>query len=932
MQTYRVKLILAAFFVTIGPVRSPGQVVHDSSDSSSLWQDAGQKRIDLDVMNMDIEAVLKIISDTSGWTIIPSPKVRGKVSLWSKGATAGQLLDKIAVVNDYVCQREGNIIYLMTTDEYEQSFGRITKAFYLRHQKAESIKPLLESSLTKTGRLAIDPWANVVVVADKAENLQKLESLIARLDQGLVQKRFQLGNAKAADVARMLDRACPAWGPFQPDTRTNSIVACNSESNITRIAELIAQLDQDAVTRVFQIRFQRASELAPQIAVLLGGPTDREKAEKAQQVVVSEATNQIAVTAGASQIEYIADLIEELDSKTITTTIALNHLKATQVVSQISHLAARAENITADAQGNQLIVRDNTRNVERIRKVIQELDESLSTKVFTLEYAVAADIEHVLRPLVTNPDALRTEPRTNQIVLCDSESQVARLEAIIKKLDCEDAYFTRTYELEYASASQVGGIIEAFISRQARQKFYAGAGTGIQPEQPSEADKTGISDSHPSTHRAEPPPRSGAALGSAPGLAGTLPSEPAAATPASAIPPPSPPPPGPLAPAAPVSESLGAAGTVVADDRSNTVTVTETLSVLSKIEQLIKQLDVQVRTYSYTVQYRQLDALELDTKLAVLLRPDHDVFVIDKQTHTINFITIPSIAHNVLEMLDDWDRPARQALIRAKILAVNSSVLRDIGTSLELLFDIGNTDVLLSSSLPSGLGADHVGSLTVRKLTGTQYQAIIRAVERDNNSHVLASPRILALDGEPAEVRMATDEPFTETSIDAENGRVIENVRFLQVGTILQVTPAINEDDTIEMIIGLDVSSLVEIRNGIPVVNHNIANSTVVVENNSILMIGGLKFTRSISVKEKIPLLGDVPIIGNLFRSDRTEKADTELILLLQPTIVAVTHSPPRTAETDDSERPGRSAQNEAGRSNYSGIDGCYNDYSYDEE
>ena len=874
-------------------------------DSSSMFRpDTGQKRIDLDILNMDVEAVLKIISDTSGWTIIPSQKIRGKVSLWSKGATTRELLDKLSLVNNYVYQQEGNVIYLMTKDEYEQLFGRTTKVFCLKHQRAESIKQLLENSLTKTGKLGIDPWSNTIVVNDTADNLKKIESLVARLDQGFVQKRFQLVNAKAADVAQILNKICPKEGPFQPETRTNSIVVFNSKSNVSRIAKLIAQLDQDAVTRVFQIRFQKASELAKQISDFLSGSElgDAKKSDSTKQIIVSDATNQIIVTGSASQVNYITGLLEELDSKVLTTTIPLKRLKALQVLPQISHLASKPENITVDSQGNRLIIRDNTHNIEQIRKVVQELDESLVTKVLTLEYAMAEDIESALKALVTNPDMLQVERRTNQIIVCDSASQVTRIENLIKKLDCEDAYFTRTYHLEHASASHVAGIIESFISRQTPQRTYPGTvpkKEGAKDYEPGE--RGPLQSTRVSTDTGLEPQRTRITAGSAPGLAATqsLREEPATPSPAKA---PSGPgsqvTPGPEATQAAV-ERLGTAGTVVADDRSNTVTITETLAILSKIEQLIKDLDIPVNLYSYTVKYRQLDSLELDNKLTNFLRPDEDSFSIDNQTHSLHFTTIPSIANRILKMLKEWDKPAKQALIRAKILAASTSTLKDIGITFESFFDIDGVDIILKGSLPSQVGADHAGSLTVRKLTGTQYQAIIRAIESDNRSHILANPRILVLDGQSAEVRMATDEPFTETSIDADSGRIIENVRFLQVGTLLQVKPNIKEDNTVEMDIALDVSSLVEIRNGIPVVNRNIATSTVAVKDNHVLMIGGLKFKRDINVKEKIPILGDAPIVGALFRSDRKEVADTELVLFLQPTIVAASEGEEQPVQID---------------------------------
>jgi type II secretory pathway component GspD/PulD (secretin) len=368
------------------------------------------------------------------------------------------------------------------------------------------------------------------------------------------------------------------------------------------------------------------------------------------------------------------------------------------------------------------------------------------------------------------------------------------------------------------------------------------------------------------------------------------------------------------------AESLGTAGTVVADDRSNTVTITETLATLTKVEQLIRDLDVPVNLYSYKVKCRQLDSLELDSKLTTLLRPQEDRFSVDNQTRNVHFTTIPSVAERILQMLEDWDKPAKQALIRAKILAVNVSALKDIGINFESFFDIDGTDIIPKGSLPSQVGEDRAGSLTVRRLTGTQYEAIVRAIETDSHSKILANPRILVLDGQSAEVRMATDEPFTETSMAADSGRVIENIRFLQVGTILMVMPSIKEDNTIEMSINLDVSSLIEIRGGVPVVNRNSATTTVTVKDNHILMIGGLKFKRDMNVIEKIPVFGDIPLIGTLFRSERNELADTELVLFLQPTIVAASDGEYQSTQNDNWEHITDRFKQDIPDSNHSSI------------
>ena len=620
--------------------------------------------------------------------------------------------------------------------------------------------------------------------------------------------------------------------------------------------------------------------------------------------MVSETTNQLIVSGSAADVEHITSLIEELDSQITTTVIPLKRLKASAILAQITHLASRPENITVDAQGNSLIIRDNSEKVEQIRKVVSDLDETLVTKVITLRFALASDVQNVLGPMVSNPEAFQADTRTNQIVICDSTSQVTRMEEIIAKLDKEDSYFTRTFHLQHAPASDVAGIVETFLSSQRPQQTISAADRGYA--RPPVRSETAAPASGPSTPAPAPGSRDAASsqtAGTGPGLSGirATPREGAPATT--------------TAPAGPqvsqsagsnsnsveaASNSLGTAGTVVADDRSNTVTVTETLALLTKIEQLMRDLDVPVKAYSYTAQYRLLDTASLDKMIPNFLRSEGDSYFVDEQSRSIHFTTIPSMAERLVSVLKEWDRPAKQVLIRAKILSVGAATLKDVGVNIEAVFEAGDATVTARSAFPSQVTEDRAGSLTLQKLTGTQFDVVIRAIEADNHSRVLANPRIMAMDNTAAQVRTATDEPFTETSIDATSGSTIQNVRFLQVGTVLDVTPHIRENRTIEMEIGLDVSSLTDIRNGVPVVKRNIASSSVTVKDNHVLMIGGLRFNRDMNVREGVPILRDLPLVGLIFQSNRTEWEDTELVLFLQPTIVDSSEGTEKPADPNE--------------------------------
>lgn len=133
-----IRICIFAIILISSSIRSQQQSV----DNSSIFgPDAGQKHNDLDILNPDVESVLKIISDTSGWTIIPSQKVSAKVSLWSKSATARQLWEKLSLVNDDIYRQEENVFYLITKDEYEvlsdELYTNTEKRFSNNHRRIQ---------------------------------------------------------------------------------------------------------------------------------------------------------------------------------------------------------------------------------------------------------------------------------------------------------------------------------------------------------------------------------------------------------------------------------------------------------------------------------------------------------------------------------------------------------------------------------------------------------------------------------------------------------------------------------------------------------------------------------------------------------------------------------------------------------------------------
>ncbi len=200
----------------------------------------------------------------------------------------------------------------------------------------------------------------------------------------------------------------------------------------------------------------------------------------------------------------------------------------------------------------------------------------------------------------------------------------------------------------------------------------------------------------------------------------------------------------------------------------------------------------------------------------------------------------------------------------------------------------------------SGLTTTTGGSrLNTRVLEPTDFSAIIRLIASDDDTEILQRPSVVVLDGQEARFEEVTDEPFQEGSVTtglnlSNAGRLIPlRVIFKQVGTILIVTPRVNKENRIEMLISVEDSTAIQrtiISSGqettVPVVTRRTAQTVIMIESGETVAIGGLIRKRDTENIQKIPFLGDLPFIGNVFRSMRRSVDARELLIFMTPTII----------------------------------------------
>ncbi|MFP5501757.1 MAG: secretin N-terminal domain-containing protein [Candidatus Sericytochromatia bacterium] len=340
---------------------------------------------------------------------------------------------------------------------------------------------------------------------------------------------------------------------------------------------------------------------------------------------------------------------------------------------------------------------------------------------------------------------------------------------------------------------------------------------------------------------------------------------------------------------------------LIADPRSNTIIASGNPYFQEQVGRLIQRLDQPQSHQIFNLNY--INAEEAAKLLS------ESVFAGTKDAG-VKFI--PIVRENALmvvgsgedlklaaEVIDKIDRRLRQVLIEAKLIELN-------GTSQNLLsvtFDAQTGQVTSGFEPTQGL---NVGYDPMAQAL-SQVRARINALLRDNKARLLASPSIVAMDSKESKIQITDDiieKTITETTVNATATVVRTNVTLGNAGITLAITPKINPDGYISMKVEPAISFIRETvrdpQNNIIATlksERKLTTPEVRVRDGETLIIGGLNQDRTQEVVEKVPLLGDIPLLGTLFRRTDTRKETTELVVMLTPKVVP------------EGERPGRPAR-----------------------
>ncbi|PQM26758.1 type II secretion system protein GspD [Sphingopyxis lindanitolerans] len=522
----------------------------------------------------------------------------------------------------------------------------------------------------------------------------------------------------------------------------------------------------------------------------------------------------------------------------VTEIIRLRHIDAVAAVETLRPLVSPQGSLTANRNANSLIVADFADNIRRIRALAGSIDRDSSTsQIVTLKNAGAREIAAALTALIPAagegakaPLAIVPIDSSNAIALRGDQALVARFVSMAKDLDAKAAGGTelRVYWLEHANAETLLPTLQQLV------------GGGSDPAQ-----KAGL------------PPASSSSSSSSNG--GSTPT------------------PAPM----PASTSVGGSGGSIATrgpaivtryEGANAIIVAANSEVQRMLGELIRQLDSrreQVLVEAIVVEIGDDAAKRLGVQF--LLGGKNIPFVATNYSNAQPNIFTLGGAYAATKLTED-----KTTVDGTTTVTQTSSAL---GSSLQ---DAAAASLLSATGGFAGFAGD-IGKNTI-------FGAIINAVKSDTTSNLLATPHIVTLDNQAAKFLVGQEVPITTGEKLGDNfENAFRTVQREEVGIKLEVTPQVNGAGEVKLFLRQEVSSVagpVSSRNSDLIINKRSFETVLTVDDGEILAIGGLLNDDERKTIERIPLLSDIPLIGELFKSRSRSRSKTNLMVFIRPTIL----------------------------------------------
>ncbi|WP_051309211.1 type II secretion system secretin GspD [Desulfogranum japonicum] len=366
---------------------------------------------------------------------------------------------------------------------------------------------------------------------------------------------------------------------------------------------------------------------------------------------------------------------------------------------------------------------------------------------------------------------------------------------------------------------------------------------------------------------------------------------------------------------------------VIAYERTNSLIVFAPRAQIDKIEEVLRELDTEVPRGEGNIRVYYLQHANAEELVKVLTNlPEKgtttnkqgavkapaissDVkMVADAETNSI-IITAPREEYLVLEdVIKKLDIPRRMVYMEALIMEVQVDKDFNIGVQWGGAGSYNDETGTLFSGFSgnqdnpydviSGMTADKqvlpagfaLGVLQEGVEIGGVYfpnlGAVINAYKNDEDINIIATPQILTTDNKEASIKVGENVPYITSKNTTASEQDYTNYEYKDVATSLKITPQINQADVVRLEIGVEVIKLKDLNDGNPTTFTRTADTTVIVHNEETVVLGGMIGQDTSSGEYKVPLLGDIPLLGWLFKSRTSSETKTNLFIFITPHIV----------------------------------------------
>jgi general secretion pathway protein D len=469
-----------------------------------------------------------------------------------------------------------------------------------------------------------------------------------------------------------------------------------------------------------------------------------------------------------------------------------------------------------------------------VSEVLASSGEDTVVQVVRAKNISATHLVNLLRPLVPETGYLAAYPQTNTIILADRVNNIRKLSNIISRIDRVGTIDIELIPLEFADAKTIITVLEKLLPKQT---------SGQQNQSDSSFN-------------------------------------------------------------------------LAVDERSNSVLMTGDQVTRQQIRSLIKRLDQPLQgignTHVIRVQYANAvdlvpllesvsGSIQKDAKTTRITNTDVSIQA-HEQLNALVISAPPSLLTTIRGVVAELDVPRAQVLVEALIVEVNEDLVNNLGIEWQTNpANAGEGVVGGFTNFPGDIsplslgdnGALNLGSgLSLGYFRNGDLRGIVNALTGEANANILSTPTIVSLDNEEAEILVGSNVPFITGSQTLDGSSdPFQTIERQDIGITLKVKPRINNNDSVTLEIEQTVESIAQSAANTAdiVTNKREIKTRVLVGNDNILVLGGLIRDEVTDGENKVPLLGDIPVLGNLFKSKSTTVTKNNLMVFLHPRIL---HNP----------------------------------------